>query len=372
MQEKLSMFSGLFMNDILIFYFRWSIIFGPPKNNDQIGIGMSFLHKIFNPSVNVEETHERSSGFLKVILQYSILATLVIGPISYFSDRPITAIVSAIVAGTIFLCLFLMRKGYLRAASFISLFIFVLTTLYTSYIGDGINDISILIIPGILVIAAMLLDKKIYLILSVIAISTLAFIPVIRIYNGISNIHDDELVAEIITAIVILLAIAAGIRILFISLLESLKRSQINENKYKNIFENIQDVYYEIRLDGTIIEVSPGIEGLLGINRDDLLNKSLIKYYEKPALHENFINEIKAFRNVANFEIRMEDKDQNTHTVSINATLKENSGNTEQKVVGSIRDITEKKELETQLLQSQKLDSIGRLAGGILTILIIY
>jgi len=33
--------------------------------------------------------------------------------------------------------------------------------MYTSYLGDGINDISILIIPGNLVVAALLLAKKI-------------------------------------------------------------------------------------------------------------------------------------------------------------------------------------------------------------------
>jgi PAS domain S-box-containing protein len=326
---------------------------------------MSLLQNLFNPQVNTDNAKERSLGLLKIVLVYSLVATIVIAPISFLSERYVTSVVSMSVFGIILVCLYLMGRGHLKAASFISLFTFLVTTMYTSYIGDGINDISILIIPGILVIAALLLDKKIFLTLSIIAICTLALIPFLRDYSGIKNLNENELAAEIITAIVILITIAAGIRVLFISLIESLNRLKINETKYKNIFENIQDIYYEIRLDGTIIEVSPGIKGLLGINRDDLLHQSLIQFYENPARHEHFINELKVSQKVENFEVRLEDSDQSSHTVLINATLKENLGHSDQFVVGSIRDITEKKMLETQLLQSQKLDSIGRLAGGV-------
>jgi PAS domain S-box-containing protein len=237
--------------------------------------------------------------------------------------------------------------------------------MFTSYLGDGINDISMLLIPGILVVAALLLDKKIYLVFSLLAISTFAVIPLLRNYYGIENLHEDELIAEVITAIVILIAIAAGIRILFVNLIETLKKSQLNENKYKDIFGNIQDIFYEISMDGKILEISPGIESLLGANRKTLIGKSIRDYYEKPALFDQFVDEIKTFRQIANFEARLEDKEQNTHVVSVNATLKENSANSDRIIVGSIRDITEKKSLEIQLLQSQKLESIGRLAGGV-------
>jgi PAS domain S-box-containing protein len=325
----------------------------------------SFLKNYFTAQYKEENSNNRPLVFLQIVLKYGLAATVVIIPISFFNDRVVTFYVSLFVFIIILLSLYLMRIGYLRSASFLSLFTFVLTAMITSYIGDGINDISMLLIPGILVVAALLLDKKIYLVFSFIAISTIGFIPLLRNYYGLNNLHGDELVAEIVTATVILIAIAAGIRVLFVNLIETLKKSQINENKYRDIFENIQDIFYEISLDGKIIEISPGIKSLLGINRKDLLGKSIREFYEKPEFYDQFVDELNAFQQVANIETRLEDKGQNTHIVSINATLKENMTTSDQLIVGTIRDITEKKSLEAQLLQSQKLDSIGRLAGGV-------
>jgi len=46
-----------------------------------------------------------------------------------------------------------------------------------------------------------------------------------------------------------------------------------SEAKYRNIFENVQDVYYEASIDGTILEVSPSIEIISKgqYHKDDLI-----------------------------------------------------------------------------------------------------
>ncbi|MCX6267387.1 MAG: hypothetical protein NTW16_08535 [Bacteroidetes bacterium] len=56
---------------------------------------------------------------------------------------------------------------------------------------------------------------------------------------------------------------------------EKLRQS---EEKYRNIFQSLQDVYYEATIDGTLLEISPSIETISKGQylRNDLIGKSLI------------------------------------------------------------------------------------------------
>ena len=51
--------------------------------------------------------------------------------------------------------------------------------------------------------------------------------------------------------------------------------------------------------------------------------------------------------------------------VRANAHVVSNAGGTSSRLVGTLQDVTERRELEEQLRQAQKMDAIGRLAGGI-------
>jgi PAS domain-containing protein len=57
---------------------------------------------------------------------------------------------------------------------------------------------------------------------------------------------------------------------------EALRES---EEKYRNIFENIQCVYYEVTLDGIILEISPSIEEVSIYKREEIIGHSLYDIY---------------------------------------------------------------------------------------------
>jgi two-component system cell cycle sensor histidine kinase/response regulator CckA len=44
-----------------------------------------------------------------------------------------------------------------------------------------------------------------------------------------------------------------------------------NKKRFRGIFDNIQDVYYEASLEGTLIEVSPSIEKFSHYRRESLI-----------------------------------------------------------------------------------------------------
>ena len=63
-----------------------------------------------------------------------------------------------------------------------------------------------------------------------------------------------------------------------------------SEEKYRNIFENVYDVYYEALLDGTIIEISPSIETVSKgyYTRNELIGKSIVDFYSKHEDRDRF------------------------------------------------------------------------------------
>ena len=143
---------------------------------------------------------------------------------------------------------------------------------------------------------------------------------------------------------------------------EALRES---ERRYRNIFENIQDVYYEATLEGIILEISPSIENASKYKRKELIGKSVYDIYTNPEEREELIKAVLVSGKLDNFEIHLTDKDGSQHSVELNMTLQRDQKGNPIKIIGSMRDISERKRLEARLRQSYKMETVGALAGGI-------
>ena len=67
-----------------------------------------------------------------------------------------------------------------------------------------------------------------------------------------------------------------------------------SEDKYRRIFDNVQDLYYETSIEGTILEVSPSIESLSKgqYHRDDLIGSSMYDFYPDPGERKALISKL--------------------------------------------------------------------------------
>jgi len=125
-----------------------------------------------------------------------------------------------------------------------------------------------------------------------------------------------------------------------------------SEEKYRNIFENIQDVIYRTDNNGIVTEVSPSIERYSGYERKNIIGSPVENFYYYQEDRENLIENLKVYGQVSDFEIRLKTADKRLVYTSINANLlRDRDGNVEG-VEGIMRDITDRKLAELELKET--------------------
>ena len=150
---------------------------------------------------------------------------------------------------------------------------------------------------------------------------------------------------------------------------EALRKSEM---KYRNIYFNIQDVYYETSPDGIILEISPSIENFSQYKHEELIGKSLYDIYADPEEMHRVINEVLVNGKVSDYEINLRDKDKSERPCSIVMIAIKDEQGIPLKFTGSMRDIInrkqaekERKDLEERIVRLQKMEALGLLAGGV-------
>lgn len=121
----------------------------------------------------------------------------------------------------------------------------------------------------------------------------------------------------------------------------------LSEDKYRKIFENIQDVYYRTDKDGVIIELSPSIE-FYNYKREDLIGSLASDFYYVNEEKDKILNVLKKELKVSDFEVKLRSSTNELFYASVNSRLVMENGifmGTE----GIIRDITLRKIQENEL-----------------------
>ncbi|HSV76883.1 MAG TPA: response regulator [Bacteroidales bacterium] len=132
---------------------------------------------------------------------------------------------------------------------------------------------------------------------------------------------------------------------------ESQQALRISENKYRSIFENIQDVYFEINTKGIAIEISPSILSVFQFKREELIGKELFKDPENLTAILDLLSENDE---VADFEVLLTRKDTSRVHCSISCKFMPIHDESSSNIVGIIRDINQRKLAEENLRKEQE------------------
>jgi len=132
---------------------------------------------------------------------------------------------------------------------------------------------------------------------------------------------------------------------------EALRKS---EEKYRNIFENVQDVFYRIDMEGTILEMSPSIKYFTEFICDNWVGTSVNVIYSNPEDRKLFLTEVLKHREVRDYELSFKTTAGAIKQVSINARVNYDENGIPTHIDGAIRDITKRKLAEIALRESDK------------------
>jgi len=153
---------------------------------------------------------------------------------------------------------------------------------------------------------------------------------------------------------------------------EALRES---EERYRTILENIEDGYYEVDLPGNFTFFNDSLCRMLGYSRDELIGMGNDRYTDqenRKKLFQAFNSVYRTGEPVKEFDWEVIRKDGRKVYGEVSVSLIRSSTGQPIGFRGIARDITERKRaekemaaLQEQLTQSQKMEAIGRLAGGV-------
>jgi two-component system cell cycle sensor histidine kinase/response regulator CckA len=144
---------------------------------------------------------------------------------------------------------------------------------------------------------------------------------------------------------------------------------RLTEEKYRTIFENAIEGIYQITPQGRYISANPAMARMFGFDSPSefLEARTDVKAQEylHPEMREEFISSVRWVGIVQNFEYEAYRKDREVIWVSTNARAVRDSSGQILYLEGTIQDVTERRKLEQQLRRLQKIEAVGRLAGGV-------
>jgi len=145
---------------------------------------------------------------------------------------------------------------------------------------------------------------------------------------------------------------------------QALRRS---EARYRSLVQSSVYGIYRSSLEGRFLDVNPALMSMLGYGSAEevLLLDPEKDVFEQPEEHARLIEEFRHTGRLDGIEVKWKRKDGRCITVRISGRAVSSADEPADVLEAIAEDVTERRVLEDQFRQAQKMEAVGRLAGGV-------
>ena len=143
------------------------------------------------------------------------------------------------------------------------------------------------------------------------------------------------------------------------------KNLRLSEEKYRRIFESLQDVYYRTDKNGMIIAVSPSIRNYIGLPPESLIGNNATMFYQNPQERDIMLAELMRSGVVRDYPVLLRGRDSMPIFCSLNARLLKDEAGQFVGVEGILRDVSERRKADDILRsRTKELERLNNLMIG--------
>jgi two-component system cell cycle sensor histidine kinase/response regulator CckA len=183
---------------------------------------------------------------------------------------------------------------------------------------------------------------------------------VLAVQTYSTNIRYGERDKEILTFVARQVASAVEIK----RNEQALRRS---EARYRSLVQSSVYGIYRSSLEGRFLDVNPALITMLGYGSAEevLLLDPEAQVFAQPDEHTRLIEDFRSSGRLDGVEVRWKRKDGSPITVRISGRAVSSADEPADVLEAIAEDVTDRRALEDQFRQAQKMEAVGRLAGGV-------